>query len=482
MRVAMRVDASPIIGAGHVMRCLSLADGLRQRGATVSFVSRSLPAHLTALIERSGHELLAIGAADDAADTARRLGDARLDWLVVDHYGLDARWETAVRGVAARIFVIDDLADRAHDCDLLLDQGLHADAAQRYEGRVPSRCELLLGPRFALLRDGFRKAREAATARAGDVSRALVSFGGSDTANHTALAIEAIHSTLPDLAQVDVVIGASHAHRDAIAEACRRHGYRCHVQSDRMPELMAAADLAIGAGGITTWERCCVGLPAVVFAVASNQEAVVEQAARHALIYAVDAPVTAARLGLHLRALADNAAQRHRLSCAGLKTVDGLGVSRVVQAMALDDIQVREAVPGDARPMLEWRNHESVRRAARRPDPVTWAEHEAWLSAVSSDANRYLLIGEHGGKPVGVVRFDVGADVAEVSIYRVPTSPERGLGVRLLRAAERWLAERRPDVTRLTADVLAGNQRSHRLFQSAGYQPYSLTYEKRVHA
>jgi UDP-2,4-diacetamido-2,4,6-trideoxy-beta-L-altropyranose hydrolase len=119
---------------------------------------------------------------------------------------------------------------------------------------------------------------------------------------------------------------------------------------------------------------------------------------------------------------------------------------------------------------------------SRRPEPVSWAEHEAWLAAVAADHSRVLLIGEQQGQPVGVVRFDVGDGEAEVSIYRVPTSTERGLGTRLLRAAERWLAARRPEVTRLTAEVLAENERSHRLFRSAGYQERSRIYEKQVHA
>jgi UDP-2,4-diacetamido-2,4,6-trideoxy-beta-L-altropyranose hydrolase len=219
-----------------------------------------------------------------------------------------------------------------------------------------------------------------------------------------------------------------------------------------------------------------------VVAAAGNQVDVVEHAARRGLVYALDGPLTADRLGLHLRALADNSSLRNRISRAALATVDGLGVERTVQAMGLDEIQVREAAAGDAQPMFEWRNHESVRRMSRHPEPVTWAAHQAWLTAVVADANRILLIGEHHGRPVGVVRFDLDAAHAEISIYRVPASDERGLGTRLLRAAERWLAARRPEVVRLTAEVLDGNERSHRLFRSAGYQARSRCYEKQVHA
>jgi UDP-2,4-diacetamido-2,4,6-trideoxy-beta-L-altropyranose hydrolase len=502
MKVVVRVDASPVMGSGHVMRCLSLADGLRRGGATVEFLSHSMPDHLIGVVEGRGHAVraletessdgeagdlphshwLATTQAADAAATAGAIGGASVDWLVVDHYALDSRWERAVRQQASRLLVIDDLADRTHDCDVLIDQNLHADAATRYAGRVPDACELLLGPSFALLRPEFLPARAGVDARTGDVGRVLVSFGGTDAANDTMTAIEAVAATFPAVTQVDVVIGGDHAHRHAIHEACARHGYRCHVQTDRMAELMAAADLAIGAGGVSTWERCCVGLPAVVVAAARNQIDVIEQAAVSGLVYALDGPTSAGRLGVHLRALADNPSLRHRMSRAALATVDGFGVHRTVQAMGVDGIQVREATAGDARAMFEWRNHESVRRMSHRSAPVTWAEHEAWLEAVAADANRILLIGERHGRPVGVVRFDLDDTHAEVSIYRVPSPDGRGLGTALLRAAERWLATRRPDVRRLSADVLEGNEPSHRLFRSAGYRTRVRTYEKQVPA
>ena len=502
MKIAFRSDASPAIGAGHVMRCLSLADGLRSAGAEVCFVSRALPAHLADLLTAHGHEVLLIdGAPDDrvpqdlahsswlgttqAADaeqSAEVLAGRGCAWLVVDHYALDTRWESTMRASASRVLVVDDLADRPHDCDVLLDQNAHADPERRYAGRLPPHAERLLGPRFALLRGEFRHARLQAPARTGAVRRVLVSFGGADAANDTAAAIDAVHAARPETQDVDVVIGAGHGHREDVEAACLRHGYRCHVQSDRMAELMAGADLAIGAGGVTTWERCCVGLPALVAAVALNQVELVADAARLGLVYAIDGRVTASRLALHLRALADNPSVLRHLSRQGLDAVDGLGVDRTMEAMGLDAIRLREAVPADTRPLFEWRNHESVRRMSRHPGPVTWVEHEAWVALVIADANRVLLIGEHGGQPVGVVRFDLGTGEAEVSIYRVPTSTERGLGSRLLRAAEAWLKARRPDVTRLTAEVLGENERSHRLFRSAGYHARSVMYEKRLHA
>lgn len=275
------------------MRCLALANVLRARGARVRFVTRQISAHLRALAADRGHALTILpeacepGALDDLAHshwlgmsqradadlTRAELAGVHVDWLVVDHYALDARWESAVRPGAASILAIDDLADRDHDCDALLDQNLHEDLPGRYAGKVPPRCRLLLGPTYALLREEFARLRVSLRTRDGVVRRILVLMGGIDQHNLTGLAVDAI-SRLPGRIAVDVVVGASHAARESIAALCRRHGYALHVQPPNVGELMAAADLAIGACGSTAWERCCLGLPTICLTEAENQASI----------------------------------------------------------------------------------------------------------------------------------------------------------------------------------------------------------------
>jgi UDP-2,4-diacetamido-2,4,6-trideoxy-beta-L-altropyranose hydrolase len=168
MKVAIRVDASSQIGTGHFMRSLTLADALKQRGTQIRFVSRHLPEHLRSMLMEKGHEFamldsaksnvpldelahaqwLGVSQAQDAADSIQALSDGAWDWLIVDHYALDGRWESALRGTIKKIMAIDDLADRQHDCDILLDQNFYSDIDERYVGKVPESCQLLLGPRF----------------------------------------------------------------------------------------------------------------------------------------------------------------------------------------------------------------------------------------------------------------------------------------------------------------------------------------------
>ena len=354
MRIAIRVDASSQIGTGHFMRCLTLADELKQCDALIRFVSRQLPEHLRDILAAKGHEFMLLSSSPseaisgglthaywlgtsqhaDAQDTIRVLSDQAWDWLVVDHYALDARWESALRQTTKNILVIDDIADRQHDCNVLLDQNFYADMDTRYTDRVPVHCQLLLGPRYALLRDEFRQLREQVKPRSGPVRRILIFFGGVDAENYTGRAIEALASiSIRDL-HVDVVIGAQHPSREQIELACAKHGFVCHVQTSRMAELMAAADLAIGAAGVASWERCCLGLPCIVGAVAQNQiQAANDLSVLGAVKFiGITQDITVQKLREKIKQVYYSDWIK-KASLCGIELVDAQGVTRVIKVM-----------------------------------------------------------------------------------------------------------------------------------------------------
>jgi len=297
--VAIRVDSSEQIGSGHLMRCLTLAERLRKDGADVHFISRDLAGSLHRLVEEHGFPLhllpqheedpdltgyaawLTVPQVVDAEETGEILSRMQpVSRLVVDSYALDAVWEQRLRPLVREIFVIDDLANRPHDCDILLDQNYYREMRHRYDGLVPLACKLLLGPSHALLREEFYEAREKIGVRDGVLRRILVFYGGSDATGETEKAIRAlVQLQLPSVA-VDVVVGGSNRRRASIEELCAAHDFLYyHCQVSNMAELMAHADLCLGAGGTTTWERCFLGLPAIVTAVAENQIRVSEDCA-----------------------------------------------------------------------------------------------------------------------------------------------------------------------------------------------------------
>lgn len=501
-RIALRVDASIAIGTGHFMRCLTLADELKKQGAHTCFISRHIPEHLRALLTTKGHEFRPLNSRQetangdlshaewlgttqegDAHDSIGALSGQHWDWLIVDHYALDARWETRLRHSAQKVLVIDDIADRQHDCDVLLDQNLYEDMNARYAGKVPDECLLLLGPRYALLREEFRKLRGQVDPRRGSVKRILIFFGGVDAGNYTAHAIQSLAEIGVTELQVDVVIGAQHPCRESIEASCRFHDFACHVQTGRMAELMATADLSIGAGGSTTWERCCLGLPALVIGTADNQREQIRDAALEGLLYSTVVNGDELHLAIrhHVRSLMENECLRRFLSRNGMHAVDGQGALRIARMIGCSGIEIRTATADDSERLFVWRNHPAIRAVSRNADPIERMDHEHWLTSVLSDQSRCLLIGELDGAPVGVVRFDIHNHEAEVSIYLVPDVNNSGCGRGLLQSAEVWMKKNRREVNTLRAQVLGANERSHHLFLAAGYEVEATSYFRKFH-
>lgn len=296
MNVVFRVDASVDIGSGHLMRCLTLAEALRP-AANVVFVCRHLLPSLEQLLLDKGFSIrrLRAEAAEykveelihshwlgtsqykDAQDTVAAMKQiGKCDWLVIDHYGLDYRFETQLREYVGRILVIDDLADRIHNCDVLIDQNPYADMQTRYLGKVPDYCRCLLGTQFCLLREEFVRQREIRAPRLGVVRSILIYFGGVDRYNRTQEAVEAVLSVAGGLLaarqmNVNVVVGAGHPAAGFLQALCTQEGMGFHIQTRNMAQLMSQADLAIGAGGISTFERLYLGLPALLTPIADNQ-------------------------------------------------------------------------------------------------------------------------------------------------------------------------------------------------------------------
>ena len=500
-RIAIRVDASTLIGTGHFMRCLSLAQALQARGADVSFVARHLLPPLRQVLVDQGFALsmlrageaahipdapahahwLGVSQVDDAQATQQVLAGQHCDWLVVDHYGLDATWESMLRPHADKILVIDDLADRRHDCDVLLDQNFYLDAKTRYIGKLLPGCQQMLGPRYALLRETFRIARANVVVRSGTVGRVLVFFGGVDAANLTGRVMDALANVGVAGAAVDVVIGADHPCGERIKSDCVRYGYHCHVQTPHMADLMARADLAIGAGGIAVWERLCLGLPTLALGTAANQSQMIHDLAQAGCLWGV---VDGLDLGQdQLEALVKCALMGgpawRGYSARGMDLVDGAGVSRVVRHLMAPEFEFRRATPADTNLLFAWRNHATIRAASFETGPLDAAAHAAWVARTLADGSRHLLIAHILGEPMGVVRFDVQGQDAHISVSLAPARQHEGLGPVLLRQATRWLRHEELPVRRIVAQVRALNPASLQSFYRAGYadDTYTLVFD-----
>ena len=262
-RILIRTDASVLIGSGHLMRCLTLADQLCSAGAEVAFACYDDLDGSAAQIIGKRYPLIRL---DDPQPGTLPGGTA--DLLIVDHYGIDHLWHQAMRPFVKHIMVIDDLANRPLDCNLLLNQNIHAGAVT-YRRLVPDHCRTLLGPGYTLLRPEFYHLAPHTRTRS-SLKRLLLCFGGSDPCHLTEVVL---HELADNPLMIDVVIGAGNNRHHAIKALCDANPERwtLHIQTAAMATLMAHADLAIGAGGSSHWERCLLGLPALVVTVADNQ-------------------------------------------------------------------------------------------------------------------------------------------------------------------------------------------------------------------
>jgi UDP-2,4-diacetamido-2,4,6-trideoxy-beta-L-altropyranose hydrolase len=280
MNIVIRADASYELGSGHVRRCLTLAGELQKKGAEIRFISREEPGNLIQFIENLGWKVFRLreGISDWKSEVDpihRFLKELKpsVDWLIVDHYELDINWEKEIRPFVKNIMVIDDLADRKHECDLLLDQNYFQNNVQRYDQLVPSYCKKVLGPQFALLRPEFLEEREKIRERDGKVRHILIFFGGSDPTNETEKTLHGIQILNQADLYFDLVVGGSCRNKEKIIKASRFiSNVTFHEQVSNMASLMAKADLSLGAGGTSTWERCYLALPSFVIVVAKNQE------------------------------------------------------------------------------------------------------------------------------------------------------------------------------------------------------------------
>jgi len=355
MRVAFRADASREIGTGHVMRCLTLADALQNQNAECQFVCRELEEHLIGYIEARGYKvhalpkgnlnfrsksnglytnLLGVECQEDAQQTRQSIKGWTPDWLIVDHYALDHIYESALYSCVKQIMAIDDLANRQHNCEILLDQN-YGSSIWRYAGLVPNGCNQLHGPEFAILNPVYAQRRKVRGVRKGKVENVLIYFGGgADPLNLNGMALNVFQARELSKVWLDIVVGSAYAYKEELDfQAANRGRTRIHSQLHDLSELMVNADLAVGAGGSTTWERCCVGLPSIVISIAENQRMICESLAADGLIEYLG-HYDKIRPRMLFNQAADflrNPRRLDELSEKSMKIVDGEGAKRVLK-------------------------------------------------------------------------------------------------------------------------------------------------------
>lgn len=452
--VFFRVDSSPQIGSGHLMRCLAVAEGL-PRDSSAVFICRAHPGNMAHLARERGvrvEELpfdaasvrslppytawLGASEAVDAAQTSEaigRFGPGIGSTIITDHYGVTADWQRTLKPRAAHLVCIDDLAAARLDCHIVLNSSPGADLRDRYAGKVNHDCRLLLGARFALLRKEFREAKKRA--RSGEVQRLLVALGGADEHNVTARVLNAVSGLN---IHIDVVIGAAYPYSAALTGSkLAVRSITIHRQSAEMALLMNAADLAILGAGLTSLERLAMSLPAITLSLAENQDAQGQAlaAAGTSLHLGRAETVSAAHLRSEIDKLLASPEALQRMSGSAASMNVGFGVPALLAHLGLKPLNLRPATIGDAAPLLAWRNDALTRESSRDPREIGPSEHRQWLTSALRDPDRSILIAELDGVPMGTVRAEPKVGARELSWNVAPEFRGMGLGAIMLRSA-----------------------------------------------
>jgi len=501
-RIYFRVDASADIGVGHVFRCLSLANYFSQIGYQCSFICKYHVSAPFSLIESAGYSLYKLPlekefeASDEYsewlgsseqwdAQSILNLNLPKANLLVVDHYGISAQWEAEVANLADKILVIDDLANRNHQCDYLVDTAIGR-TLEEYEALVSENCECLIGPNFSILKQEFtylRKHAEQKRIKQNKIEHVLVAMGGTDPKKLTLMALMAIEQ-LESYPKVTVILSSSCTWLDELKahiSSRQLNWVTLKIDIQDMPQEILNADFAIGAFGVGAIERCYLGLTSLNCVVAENQTYQSQAMIEASLCLACQPDdLESSITSIFGRFKSDLISNLDALSHAGLSTFKENGIeniSQVIHANQLHALTYVDVNQQHKNLLYYWQTMPDTRKYFHNTQVPSYDDHTQWFDGLLKNQDRRMWILVYDWQPAGYIRLDTLSDHSEeVSIF--VASQFRGNKIAF--KALNW-AKLHTKNANLKAQVHSDNQASKALFLSCGFvqEDSSINYEWR---
>lgn len=468
----IRADANVAMGTGHVMRCLALAQAWQDSGGRAMFAMAETTPSLHRRLQDEGIEVERLtacaGTAADAQETGNVAGRKNADWVVVDGYQFGSAYQSAIKTAGVKLLLIDDNGNaEPYSADLVLNHNMHAN--QSLYAKRDSSTQLLLGPRYAMLRREFRPWRNWRREILRPGRKILVTMGGSDPDNLTARVIDAIRQlSNPDL-ETAVLMGGSNPHLRSVEASIQKQPIRLISDATNVPELMTWADIAVAGAGTTFWEMCFLGLPSILLVLAENQEGVAAAAGKKGIACNLGrgTEVSASAIAGKLADLLSSHDSRVRQSTKGQNLVDGRGAERVVAF--LSDLELRRTVNSDCEIFWEWANDPEARAASFRNKAISWEHHAQWFRAKLADPKAILYtVTNKNGLPMGEVRFQIEGKRAVLSISLGAGFRGRGLGQKIIAVSTEKLFQDSA-IEFVDAYVKPTNEPSLKLFAASGF-------------
>jgi len=519
--IAIRVDASTRIGSGHVMRCLTLATKLSENDCQVVFLSKQHQGNLNQFIKQKGFEVFELSSPkqnienqtdeklwlgcnyqEDVKECLLAFSNLDVNLIIVDHYSLDHQWQTSLKNElikrsnhkhSVKIMAIDDLANRQHNCDILLDQTLGR-TTNDYKDRVPSHCQLLLGSDFIMLRDEFVQSRlraEIGRTNTFEIKNILITLGGTDPDNIAENLLTWLIKLKETNCEIQVTLVANQTSnfiKDLKDLALTNNWIQIISNPTSMAELMLAADISIGSSGATAWERCCLGLPTLSIISADNQNFLSENLSQAGAIINLGhfSTLSYANFEKAIKQILNNTKTYQQMVNKSFACCDGLGVKKVITAVleSLSDIiMLDEAKYDDCQALFNWQSNSEIRKFFHNPQPVEWQQHCQWLKSTLRNKGKHLYMIRLNSQIkqtshcVGMLRLDPikdsppEADVKwEISIIIDPKYQGKKLADKALNKLPGMFIKQG-----VIAKVHSDNFASHKLFLRAGFSQVSAT-------
>ena len=474
-KVLFRVDSSSYLGGGHLSRCIELAKFFVGKNHEVYFLCKNLEGNLNYWIKSEKFQLLTINK--DIIDLESELIETeqiiskykKFSSLVVDHYKLDYRWENKMRKFADRIVVIDDLANRKHDCDFLIDQNCFEDSESRYEKLVSKKTVKLLSPKYAIVKKEFHNFKSEKN-RFNKIKNLFICFGATDPSNHTLATLKTLRKIDYRFHSINIFTTAGNKNLASIEKESRKiNNCYFHKNNEDLPKILSNSDLAIGAGGTMCWERAYLGIPTIAFAIAKNQVENLSALIKEGIVLgeSTNLKPDVKKIEFWLKMILDNKSLAKKLSQKSKKLVDGFGIQRIYESIYPTKYNFRFVNLGDSENIFNWRNSMTIRSISKDKKVLDYESHLRWFKKKLSDKNVLFLIAEFQSNPIGVIRFEIEENDAFISIYKVPKSP-KSFG--LIKKSSMWLFSNYPNIKKIKAEILADNEKSYNAFSYAGFK------------
>ena len=476
MKLFFRVDASTEIGTGHVMRCLALAQACIDAGGKAIFAMATQAPELEIRLKSEGIEIVYLsvhrGSTEDAKKTATLARQFDVSWVVVDGYNFGAEYQKVIKNFGLDFLFIDDYghADYYY-ADIVLNQNIYAH--EELYSNKESYTQLLLGTSYTLLRREFWQWQGWKRKIPSVANKILVTLGGADSDNVTLKVIQGLQLIEIENLEVIVVVGGSNPHYELLQTAIEQSSFVIHLKTNvtNMPELMAWADVAIAAGGSTSWELAFMGLPSLVLILADNQRETAQKLGEMevAINLGWHENVSFKKISVEAIGLLELSEVRSKMTKLAKKLVDGQGSHKVLLHVEEKQIKLRQVSKDDCKLLWHWANDPEVRKVSFSSDFIPWDSHVQWFTSKLADSDCIIYIALNNfDEPIGQVRFDIEANQATISISIDANFRNQDYGSKFIRVAVKKIFSA-SKVKTVNAYIKNENYKSIQSFIKAGF-------------